>query len=61
MKLSQRAIYDLCNMIDHSRQDISYDAGGTFYLGSDTEEVDKQAVKSVERAILIIKKLILEN
>jgi len=58
MKLSKKKIDDLLNMIDHSRRDISYGEGGTFGDGND---YDKKAIKSVERAIETIKKIILTN
>lgn len=58
-KLTKRQKADLELLIEHTRTDISYDAGGSFGLnpGID-EEVDAEAVKSAVRAINLIKQLI---
>lgn len=61
MKLSPRAVNDLLNLIDHVRQDISYGEGGTYYNKVDTDEIDYSEIKSSERAIEIIKKIILQR
>ncbi len=65
MKLSQRQINDLLNLIDHSRRDISYGQGGSF---GGYEEEDKKAekesekeIKSAERAIELIKTIIMQR
>ena len=61
MKLSKRAITDLLNLVDHSRMDISYGEGGTYYNKEKTDEIDYKGIKSSERAIEIIKTIILNN
>lgn len=58
MKLTNRQINDLLNMVDHTRRDISYGEGGTF---GDGESCDKKTLKSVERAIKVINLIILTN
>ena len=61
MKLNKKQIDDLCTLIDHVRSDIAYDAGGTFALNAGMDElIDTKAVQSAERAIDIIKQIILE-
>jgi len=60
MKLTRQQARDLLTMIEHSRRDISFREGGSFVDLNNEEEVDHVAVKSVERAIDVIKQLILQ-
>lgn len=57
MKLSAKNTNDLLNLIDHTRLDISYGVGGSYGDGDDY--LDSKGIKSSERAIILIKKIIL--
>ncbi len=65
MKLTPKQINDLLNLIDHARKDIGYGWGGTYggYEESDKREEKKSiaSVKSSERAIEIIKTIIMQR
>jgi hypothetical protein len=62
-KLSTKDINDVCTLIEHVRLDLGYGTNGTFgYGGDETKEDERrfnQEVKATERAINIIKRLIL--
>ena len=63
MKISNRTVDDLLTMVQHSRIDISYDAGGSFLdvkVKTDNK-LDTKDVRKVERAIKFIEKIILER
>lgn len=56
MKLTTRQIDDLLTLIEHTRTDLSYGEGGSFNYG---EGFDEKDAKKAERAIAIIKQLII--
>ena len=59
MKLSKRAVEDLLGMIEHVREDISYGGGGTYNRHDDDHSFDQKAARGSERAIEVLKRLIL--
>jgi hypothetical protein len=59
MKMSKQTASDILTMIEHTRRDIAYGAGGIFARESGmSEEVDAREVARVERAIEALKALI---
>jgi hypothetical protein len=58
MKISDRTVNDLLNLVGHARRDISYREGGSY---GDGDDFDKKAIKSSERAIDFIKEIILQR
>jgi len=63
IKLTQKQIEDLLTLINHAEKDISYGWGSSYggYDEEDKQEIadHKKAVKKSERAIKVIKKIIL--
>lgn len=60
MKLSPRQIDDLLTLVEHTRTDLSYYEGGS-YTEDSGETFNKKDAKKSERAIELIKKIILER
>lgn len=60
MKIPRRTVEDLLVLIDHTRTDLSYGAGGSYVSMEDQEKVEKGEVRSAERAIEFIKQLIIQ-
>ena len=50
MKLTKRQREDLILLLEHVKQDLSYQEGGTFVHPNDEDKVDKTAVQRVKRA-----------
>lgn len=65
MKLTEKQVDDLLTLVDHARKDIGYGWGGSYggYEESDKEEKREanKKIKKSERAIELIKKIILER
>lgn len=66
MKLSPREVDDLLTLVEHARMDIAFGSEGSYLnIGEmDAESrggADKKAIKKSERAIDLIKRIIIQR